>query len=163
MINLAGRDLTTILFHRFFFGSESAETSRDRLKRQCEWLRKRFTPVDLESAMVGLKENKLPPRPLLVTIDDAKIEILRVADIFAAFELPVAIFACVGWCSLESPDDDNLLARVVNVIQWYRGPVRTIETRWGQLKCGGSADETAAAIDSILVDPDGQRSELEAI
>ena len=90
MINLAGSDLTTILFHRFFFGDEAAETSRDRLKRQCEWLRKHFTPVDLNAVKGGLKESKLPPRPLLVTIDDAKIEILRVADIFAAFELPVA-------------------------------------------------------------------------
>jgi hypothetical protein len=56
-----------------------------------------------------------------------------------------------------------LLARLINVIEWYRGPIMTIETRWGKLTCGGSAGETAAVIDSILVDPSGSHSELEAI
>ena len=128
MLHLAGDQLTTILFHRFFFEGEPAERSRDRLKRQCEWLRNHFTPVSLDFATDALAEGRLPRRPLLVTIDDAKIEILRIADIFASFDLPISIFACVGWCAKDSPEDEGgLLARLVNQIEWYAGPVKTLD------------------------------------
>ena len=114
MLNLAGNNLTTILYHRFFFGEEPVERSRDRLKRQCEWLRKRFTAQSLESATRALETGHHPQRPLLVTIDDAKIEILRIVDIFAEFDLPISVFVCVGWCAKEGLDEDSLLARLVN-------------------------------------------------
>ena len=163
MFNSAGKNLTTILFHRFFFGEESAERSRDRLKRQCEWLRNHFNPLSLDSATRALETDQLPRKPLLITIDDAKIEILRVADIFAAFDLPISVFACVGWCAKESSDEDTLLARLVNQIEWYAGPVRAIDTGRGRITFGASAAETRSAIDLILTDTNGLQSEFESI
>ena len=164
MLHLAGNQLTTILFHRFFFGEEPAERSRDRLKRQCEWLRGHFTPVGLDFATGALAKGTLPPRPLLVTIDDAKIEILRIADIFVAFELPIAIFSCVGWCAKDSPvDDDGLLARLVNQIEWYAGPVKTLAAGRGRITVGANPAETRKAIDLILADPEAPRAEFESI
>ncbi|WP_074816616.1 MULTISPECIES: polysaccharide deacetylase family protein [Bradyrhizobium] len=161
MFGLARDKLTTILFHRFFFAEEPDVRSLDRLKRQCEWLRRHFTALSLDAATDALQTGRLPNRPLLITIDDAKVELLRVADIFAEFELPIAIFACVGWCAKESPDQDSLLARLVNELEWYRGPVRTIKTRKGSITVGAGALETAKAVDLILADRDG--SELEAV
>jgi peptidoglycan/xylan/chitin deacetylase (PgdA/CDA1 family) len=162
LLHLAGNQLTTILFHRFFFEEEPAERSRDRLKRQCEWLRNHFTPVSLGFATDALGKGKLPDRPLLVTIDDAKIEILRIADIFASFDLPISIFACVGWCAKDSPEDEGgQLACLVSQIEWYAGPVKTITTSRGSITLGGTAAERSKAIDLILADP--QASEFESI
>src|SRR6266850_4023644 len=127
-MSLAGNHLTTIIFHRFFFSGEDANVSRDRLKRQCDWLVETFNPIRLPELNCGLT-SKLPRYPLLVTIDDAKVEILRVLDIFESFSIPVAIFACVGWCAQEEPctaDPRVSLARLVAEIQWYRGPPKTI-------------------------------------
>jgi peptidoglycan/xylan/chitin deacetylase (PgdA/CDA1 family) len=163
MFNLAGNRLTTILYHRFFFGEEPAERSRDRLKRQCEWLRRNFSPLGLQEATQALETDRLPRRPLLITIDDAKIEILRIADIFAEFELPIAVFVCVGWSAKESPDQDSLLARLVNEIEWYAGPVRTVRSSRGVLTFGVGAVETAKAIDLILGDSPSMQSELASL
>ena len=164
MLHLAGDQLTTLLFHRFFFEEEAPERSRDRLKRQCEWLVKHFTPVSLDFATDALAQDKLPHKPLLVTIDDAKIEILRIADVFASFDLPISIFACVGWCAKDSPaDESGLLARLVNEIEWYSGPVKTLTTCHGRITVGASSLETRKAIDLILSDPDALRSEAQSI
>lgn len=163
MFNLAGNRLTTILYHRFFFGEEAAELSRDRLKRQCEWLRNHFNPLSLDAATRLLETDTLPERPLLITIDDAKVEILRVADVFASFDLPISVFACVGWCAKESPDEDGLLAQTVNEIEWYRGPARSLDTSRGVLNVGSGAGETRRAIDLLLGDPVVQPPELQGI
>ncbi len=129
LLSLAGNRLTTILFHQFFFEGEPVDYSRDRLKRQCEWLRRWFNPVTLSEATGGFSSDTLPGNPILVTIDDAKVEVLSVLDIFESFSIPISIFACVGWCAQEEPYDGDLnlsLARLVADIEWYRGPPMTI-------------------------------------
>lgn len=103
MLSLAGNHLTTILYHRFFFGGEPAELSRDRLKRQCEWLRRHFSSLSLDSATNALRPDQLPRKPLLTTIDDTKIDVLHIADIFVAFDLPIPVSTDLGWCAEESP------------------------------------------------------------
>jgi len=152
VFNLARNRLTTILFHRFFFEGEAVEYSRDRLKRQCEWLCRFFTPVTLSEAMAGLSSDKLPCNPLLVTIDDAKTEVLRVLDIFEFFSIPVSIFACVGWCAQEENNPINAdlaLARLVADIEWYRGPTTTIEVGREHFLIGDHG-QASASIDHLL-------------
>ena len=129
-LNLAQHRLTTLLFHRFFFDGETVEHSRDRLKRQCEWLCQSFNPVTLPEALFGLNSEAKSIHPLMVTIDDAKIEVLSVLDIFESFSIPVSIFACVGSCAQEERDplgSKLALARLVAEIEWYRGPTTTIQ------------------------------------
>ena len=163
MFSLARDNLTTILFHGFFFEGEPESRSRDRLKRQCEFLSGNFTPVNLETATSGLQSGQFPKQPLLITIDDAKVELLRIANIFAEFGLPFSIFACVGWSAKESPEQDSLLARLVNELEWYQGPVKAVETRQGAITIGAGAVETAKVIDLMLANQDEMRSEFEAI
>jgi len=163
MLSLAGNSLTTILYHRFFFGEEPAQRSRDRLKRQCEWLCNHFNPLSLEDMTHALETGQFPARPLLITIDDAKIEILRIVDIFAAFYLPISVFVCVGWSAKESPDEDSFLARLVNQIEWYAGPIKTVDTSRGKITFGAGAAETGKAIDLILSDIGALQPEFESI
>lgn len=148
-----GQGLRTILFHRFFFEGETRAAGRERLKRQCDWLARTFRPRSLEQARVGLTGRRLPADSLLVTIDDAKVEILEVLDIFRSFSIPIAIFACVGWCAQEESgrtDHDISLAGLVADINWYRGPVRKLLIGGLELELGRGERETAVELDRLL-------------
>jgi hypothetical protein len=148
--SLAGDRLTTILFHRFFFEGESVAFSRDRLKRQCDWLQNCFNPVTLSEATHGVSASTLPANPLLVTIDDAKVEVLSVLDIFQSFSIPIAIFACVGWCAQEERYNPGLsLARLVAELEWYRGPEMTLAIGGKPLVIGQGLP-AADSIDRVL-------------
>lgn len=111
--------LTTLLFHRFFLPDEPPDSGRERLRRRLQWLRKHYTPLTPAQALDGLANAALPRFPALVTIDDVDAGFLKVEDIFREFEVPVALFACVGWTDLAgSPEPQTLLARVVALLEW---------------------------------------------
>jgi peptidoglycan/xylan/chitin deacetylase (PgdA/CDA1 family) len=153
--------LTTILFHSFIFGDESLEKGRDRLKRQCEWLRENYTPMTLENATEALSMGHLPRKPLLVTIDDAKVDILDVKDIFESFELPITIFVCVGWCldwSTIVEDEESLLAFIVTTFEGHIGSDRTVEINGGRLRLKLSRAQRDKTIDQILANREELRS-----
>src|SRR5690348_10863031 len=143
--------LTTILFHHFFFEGEAVGFSRDRIKRQCEWLRRFFTPLTLSQAVAGLGSDRSPFSPLLLTIDDAKTEVLSILDIFDSFSIPVAIFACIGWCAQEGKNPasfDVALAKLVTDIEWYRGPRAIIEIGHKHFVLG-DPDQASTVIDDL--------------
>jgi hypothetical protein len=153
MVNFPGRGFRTILFHHFFFPGEAPDRSRDRLKFQCDWLCTNFDPVTLKQVQMGLPRGSLPAKALLVTIDDAKIEILSVLDVFRSFSLPICIFPCVGWCAQEvdiTRDPRLALARLVTDLEWYRGPVVNLEITGEQVVVGAGAAQTAQTIDRVL-------------
>ncbi len=153
MVNFPGRGFRTILFHHFFFPGESPDRSRDRLKFQCDWLCTNFNPVTLRQVQMGLASGSLPTKALLITIDDAKIEILSVLDVFRSFSLPICIFACVGWCAQEVDDTSDprlALANLVTDLEWYRGPVVNLEIAGEQVVVGAGAAQTAQMIDRVL-------------
>ncbi|MCG2673290.1 hypothetical protein XI06_14470 [Bradyrhizobium sp. CCBAU 11434] len=145
--------LRAILFHHFFFGGDNSADARERLKRQCDWLCRNFNLVTLGEVQRGLATGTLPPNGLLVTIDDAKIEILNVLDIFQSFDVPISIFACVGWSARESSgpvSPEIALATLVTNIQWYQGPPLALDIEGQLLRIGGDGDQRARAIDLIL-------------
>ncbi len=126
--------LTTILFHKFKFDEEPLGRARERLKSQCDWLQKNYTPLTLTAATESLRVGDLRNRPLLVTIDDAHLDILDVSDIFRSFDLPITIFVCAGWCANASPaEDDTALARAVTDLEWYSGPEKELLFPCGRL------------------------------
>ena len=155
--------LTTILFHRFFFDEEPVEKGRDRLKRQCEWLRKNYTPMSLPAALKGLRVGQFPSRPLLITMDDALIDILEVRDIFESFELPITIFVCVGWCENASSRDssqDSQVARLVTMLEWYEGPDKDLEIDSGRVRVRLHRGQRDVTIDQLLANQTELRPHL---
>ena len=119
--------LTTILFHRFLVQGENWAKARDRIFRQCEFLARHFNPVDIDTAtaMIGGAE-QMRDHPLLVTIDDAKLEVLEVADIFVEFGLPVALFVCNGW-SGQSDEPEDVRHRLAMALRFHVGARRDVE------------------------------------
>ncbi len=141
--------LTTILYHHFFFGDEDREAARDRLKRECEWLRHTYAPVSAAAALESLGSGTSPRYPLLVTVDDAKVQLLDVIDIFESFELPLALFVCVGWTDRGSPiDEATALSRIVAELHWYEGSERTFDLDGRSLRIEPGAN--AHVIDVLI-------------
>lgn len=143
------RRLTTLLYHHFFFGGEPRRQGRDRLKRQCEWLCEHYTPIGAPAAFEFLTGRGAPGHPLLVTIDDAKLEVLEVLDIFEAFKIPLTLFVCVGWTDLASPiDERTALARAIAKLHFYSGPEQTL--RHNGLSLAIAPDGNERPIDALL-------------
>jgi len=142
--------LTTTLFHRFRFDGESRAQARERLTRHCDILVRNFTPVDIERAIeIVTDAGQAGPSPLLVTIDDAKLEILDMADIFARFEIPVAMFACTGWSAQDDTMEDAV-HRLAMALRFYIGDTReiTVGDRRFTLDHTGNLDLVDALIEA---------------
>ncbi|HER26831.1 MAG TPA: polysaccharide deacetylase family protein [Rhodospirillales bacterium] len=156
------RQLTTILYHQFFFGEENRDIARDRLKRQCEWLVDSYSPVTATQAVNSLGRNDLSGYSLLVTIDDAKLQVLDVLDIFESFEIPLVLFVCPGWSDRGNPiDESTALMRAVATLHWYDGPAVTIES--GGLSVQIETGMNTKVIDKVLeaAENDAQFSAVE--
>lgn len=147
--------LTTILFHAFRFGDESWARTRERLRRQLDLLATGWRPVDIGQALAAV-QGGLPAeaRPLLVTVDDAKRDILEVFDLFQAFGVPVVQFVCAGWTERmqRDPAPEALRARLVSCLHFHDGPVREV-TLGGALH-RLARDGNAALIDAVITTDD---------
>ncbi len=121
------RGLTTILYHRFFDHSDTIEAGRTKLKKQLEWLRKNYSILDFQETLSQLHHGTLTSSPILVTVDDAKIDLLNVYDIFQEFEIPLTVFVCTGWADNNEPLDKPTRSRIVDFVRWYKGEVLNID------------------------------------
>jgi len=156
--------LTTILFHNFTYDGEPLAKARERLKYQCEWLKKNYSPLTLTAATDGLSGGRLPNMPLLITIDDAHTDTLDVFDIFRSFELPIAIFVCAGWSANASPrEEPTALARLVTDLEWYSGPEKELIFPCGTLKVQSDKRPRRETASQILNHRDDWRPYLEEI
>lgn len=142
--------ITTLLFHRFFVDGEDREKGLDRLRRQCEWLRGKYVPLTMTAALSDLRTGDLPDYPLIVTADDAKLDLLHAHRIFREFEIPLTIFVGVGWAVNGSPpEEDTLLAQIADFFRWYQGSEQKISLGNGEtIRLGAGWNEKS--FDRIL-------------
>lgn len=139
----------SLLFHRFFTPGEAREAGLDRLRWQLEWLKSRYQPISLSRFINGLEHSSLPDRGILVTSDDALLDLLDVVDEFHRFEVPISAFVCAGWTAQASRGVDNdLVARAAATIQWYEGPHMQVHV--GAHPFNLSAATRATNIDLLL-------------
>jgi peptidoglycan/xylan/chitin deacetylase (PgdA/CDA1 family) len=155
------------LFHLFFYPGESLQAGRERLRRQLDWLSQHYEPITPEQAAGGLANGHLPRFPVLVTIDDAHRDFLKVQDIFKSFDVPVLMFVCVGWSDIAGPPEPrSLLARIVTLLQWGDSLDEQLSLGSGfpPIRLGEQfrADRTAA-IDQLIAARDDIEHEFEAL
>lgn len=112
---------TVILSHRYFSANEPRTHSRDRLRHQLEWLQRTYNPISIPELLHGLAKGTVPDNSIVVTTDDAHLDVYEVAEEFRGFGVPLAVFVCVGWVSSIDCSEDDLLARAVSSVQWYEG------------------------------------------
>jgi peptidoglycan/xylan/chitin deacetylase (PgdA/CDA1 family) len=152
--------VSALLFHRFFGEGESRQHSIDRLRRELEWLRATHTPISIPQLVEGLVSGSLPERAVLVTSDDALIDILDVAKEFNAFDIPLSIFVCAGWTAAASGGTgEDLVARAASAIQWHEG--EDIEIRYGrERRIKLSPDTKARNIDTLIAEREALQPDL---
>ena len=63
-------------------------------------LRRHYAPIRLQDYMEARRMNRLdrlPPKSLVITIDDGHKSIYRLKDVFAKHRIPVTVFLCSGF------------------------------------------------------------------
>lgn len=154
--------VTALLFHRFFADGESRRSGIDRLRRQLDWLRARYRPISLSQFVAALHSGSLPDSAVLVTSDDASIDILHAVEEFKAFEVPLSVFVCAGWTAAASAGSgEDLVARAASAIQWYDGD--NAEIRCGDRMIALSPEAKARNIETVIAERDALRLNLEEL
>ena len=147
----ADTGLTTVLYHRFFFGGEPEQAGRERLRRQLGWLRDNYEILSLDDFNKAVQARCFPKRALFITVDDAKTDLLKVCEDFKSFGVPITVYVCAGWTAQTSAiEPGGLWARAVTDIEWYDGPEFeiTLGSQSRALKIGRAV--RAATIDELL-------------
>jgi peptidoglycan/xylan/chitin deacetylase (PgdA/CDA1 family) len=147
--------LTILLFHDFRFGDESRDTTRERLRRQLDFLATAWRPVDIGQALGMVRDGRgQDERILMVTVDDAKRDLLEVYDLFQTFGVPVAQFVCAGWTERmqRDPAPDSLRARLVSCLHFHDGPAQDVML--GEVVYRLDRSNNVTLIDAIITTDD---------
>jgi peptidoglycan/xylan/chitin deacetylase (PgdA/CDA1 family) len=153
---------TVVLSHRYFMPNELRDRALDRLRRQLDWLRSAYRPISVSELLQNLAVGRLPDRAIVVTTDDALLDVYEVANEFRNFEVPLAVYVCVGWVVNEEKSARDWLSYAISAIQWYDGPNCRIELTNGS-SFDLSAAKKAANIDQILSEQDLLAPHLEEL
>lgn len=145
----AGPVATVLLSHSFFVRGESRRQSIDRLRRQLDWLRRAYEPMSVPQLLEKLEGGAVPEGAVVVTTDDALLDVFEVSKEFKAFGVPLAVFVCVGWVQSEGETATDRLIEAVTAIHWYNGPDSRVDVGNG-LSFELTSSKKPAIIDHIL-------------
>lgn len=115
--------LRAVLFHRVsdrgsaFTDGLGVTTSVADFRARLRFLRKRYNPVDLEAVRAAGRGEVLPPRALLVTIDDAYSSVAdTMAGMLDAVGLPSVFFVNGAFIDHRLLGTDNLVTYTANTL-----------------------------------------------
>lgn len=153
---------TVLLGHSFFVPGESRRHSIDRLRRQLDWLRHNHRPISIPQLLQGLEKGMIPDGAVVVTTDDALLDVYEVSEEFKAFGVPLAVFVCVGWVHSKNDSAADLLREIATAIQWYAGPDSEIDLG-NTFRFELTSSKKAAIIDHILKERESIEPYLEEL
>jgi len=114
--------LRSILFHdvsdteSLFTRGLGVTVARRQLEAALKFITRHYTPVSLQDVISDLDNQKLPPRPVLVTFDDAYASVSEfVAPLCAEFGVPAVFFVNGGCLDNRKLALENLVCYVANV------------------------------------------------
>src|SRR6266540_1197862 len=88
---LQRRRVTVLVYHRL---------DPSTADRHFQTLRRLYTPISLQAYLRARRDStleRLPPKSLVITIDDGHRSIYRLKDVIAKHQLPVTVFLCSGF------------------------------------------------------------------
>ena len=122
MIGLS-TSLRAVLFHSVGDGGScftdglGVTTAESVFRARVEFLRKRYHPVDLEAVGAAVSGERLPPRALLVTIDDAYASVAdTMAGVLDEAGVPSVFFVNGAFVDHQQLGTDNLVAFTANTL-----------------------------------------------
>ena len=114
--------LRCVLFHDISDAESSftrglgCTTTRTNFEATLKFLTKHFTPVSLQEVLASLDGRLLPPRPVLVTFDDAYASVCEfAAPLCRDFQVPAVFFVNAACLDNRELALDNLICYVTNV------------------------------------------------
>ncbi len=114
--------LRCVVFHNIsaeqspFTTGMNVNTTPGDFEAALRFLTKHYTPVRLEDVLADVDGNVLPPRPILVTFDDAYASVVEVAaPLCKKFAVPAIYFVNAAFLNNQRLAADNLLCYVGNV------------------------------------------------
>jgi peptidoglycan/xylan/chitin deacetylase (PgdA/CDA1 family) len=114
--------LRSILFHdvsdteSLFTRGLGVTVARRQFEAALKFITRHYTPVSLQDVISDLDNQKLPPRPVLVTFDDAYASVSEfVAPLCAEFGVPAVFFVNGGCLDNRKLALENLVCYVANV------------------------------------------------
>jgi peptidoglycan/xylan/chitin deacetylase (PgdA/CDA1 family) len=92
-------------------------TTRANFISALKFLTKHYTPVSLQEVLADSDGRRLPPRPVLVTFDDAYESVVEfAAPLCREFGLPAVFFVNAAFLNNEQLALDNLVCHLANVL-----------------------------------------------
>ena len=155
--------LTILLYHRFMAPGESRESGVERLRRQLDWLSSRYTLISMSEGFRHLAQGTLPPYRVVITVDDADLDLLDVYPVFEHFGVPPTIGVVVGWTDRETADhDEPTVTRLIDYLHWYDGSAQRIDLGGGQSVVVSGQHPRDQVIDQLLEGTEREGSSLVA-
>jgi peptidoglycan/xylan/chitin deacetylase (PgdA/CDA1 family) len=118
----SGKILRVVLFHHIadaecsFTKGLGITVSRGQLETALKFITNYYTPVSLEDVIAATEGGKLPPRPVLVTFDDAYASVNEVAaPLCFKFGVPAVFFVNGALLDNRRLALENLVSYVANV------------------------------------------------
>lgn len=118
----ANYSLRSVLFHDIsdtessFTEGLNGTITRQNFETALRFLKKHYSPVSLEQVLASFDGRALPPRPVLVTFDDAYVSVSEfAAPLCAELGIPGAFFVNASCLDNQQLALDNLICYVVNV------------------------------------------------
>lgn len=146
------RRLRTLMFHRLRSPETTVPAARERLRRWCDWLRQTFHVIDADSFLRSLADFSFPENSLLITVDDARRDILSSIDVFAEFEIRPTLFVATGWIDgVSEPWDEPSLCQVITALE-NRERTPALLSRHGGGTTGGSPVDWSDFADRLVRD-----------
>lgn len=128
--------LRCVLFHdvsnteSVFTKGLNGTTTIKNFARSLRFLTKHYTPVSLQDVVGSFNGHPLPPRPVLVTFDDAYASVSEVAaPMCARFGVPAVFFVNASCLDNRQLALDNLVCYVANVfgLETINNSIQSIE------------------------------------
>ena len=108
-----------------FTAGLNVSMSRDEFEGRVRFLSRYYSPIDVGTFLAARNGGELPPRPVLVTFDDAYASVFEVAaPICARYRVPVCFFVNAQFVGNRDLSLDNLVCYLANTAGL--GPINAI-------------------------------------
>jgi peptidoglycan/xylan/chitin deacetylase (PgdA/CDA1 family) len=115
--------LRCVVFHDIalsetpFTAGMNVSTPRRTFEASLEFLTSHYTPVSLSDVLADPDGRRLPPRPVLVTFDDAYASVVELAvPLCVKFRVPAVFFVNAAFLDNKRLAPDNLVCYVANTM-----------------------------------------------
>lgn len=109
-----------LLLHKLSYKNETKSETEKRLYKWFRWLKRNNKILSFQEFNYYVENKiKFPKNSVLLTIDDAYKEVYDFRYIFQDLDLPVLLFACIGWAENNNSLEYFSLERIIEILHHF--------------------------------------------